>query len=134
MTTLGVQLRTFLAGKTGVGERIHQNKAPQATDKPFIWFSRATTGEEEELNPEVGQQPFSEMFDVECISTDIDEALAIADDVRAQRYYRGEFGTGRVQGVFITDHEDDYIPRGVDADSGLHVASVLLEIVGYTEG
>ena len=67
-------------------------------------------------------------------SRDLDEALELSDAVRAHNKARGAFGDGTIQGLFIRDHADDYIPRGIfDDDQGLHVAALQFEIVGYQE-
>jgi hypothetical protein len=45
-------------------------------------------------------------------------------------YARGAtFGDTTLQGIFVEEQPDEYLPRGVLADSGLHVASKSVEVV-----
>jgi hypothetical protein len=136
--TLGEDIRTWLLADTAiaavVGGRVHQNKAGDRYLGPYIWYGRATTQNEDALDDSAGTKPFSQIFDIESISDDIDEALSIADMLKAKHLARGTFGGGKVQGVFVSDHADDYIPRGSNSDDGLHVAALQLEFMGYTQG
>lgn len=138
MTVIGEDIRTWLLADASisavVGARVHQNKVPQASAAPYVWYGRATTANEDALDDPAGTTPFSQIFDIESISDDIDEALDLADLLKAKHLARGTIGSGTVQGVFVTDHADDYIPRGVDSDDGRHVAALQFEFMGYTEG
>ena len=136
--TLGEDLRTWLRADASIldlaGTRVHQNKAGNKYNGQYIWYGRATTQNEDALNDPAGTDPFSQIFDVEAISDDIDEALNLADLLKAKHLARGTFGAGTVQGVFVSDHADDYIPRGINSEDGLHVAALQFEIMGYTQG
>jgi len=138
MADIGEDIRTWLLADASisavVGTRVHQNKAPQASTTPYIWYGRATTQNEDALADDAGTAPFSQIFDIEAISDDIDEALDIADMLKAKHLSRGLIGGGRVQGVFVTDHADDYIPRGDNSDDGRHVAALQFEFMGYAQG
>jgi len=137
MSDLGKDLRTYLLAdsdiETAVGDdRIHQNKAPEGYAGLYIWYSRGGTDDEDELADAEGSAPFREFFDVELIGRDLDAVLALADEVRSHHKARGSFGSGTVQALFVRDHADDYLPRGIfDDDQGLHVAALQFEIVGY---
>ena len=143
MTAIGEDIRTWLltdssitamVGSTAAAARIHQNKAPQNESTPYIWYGRATTNNEDAIDDPAGTLPFSQIFDIEAISDDIDEALDLADLLKAKHLARGTLGTGSVQGVFVTDHADDYIPRGDNSDDGRHVAALQFEFMGYAQG
>ena len=133
--SLGEDLRTWLLADASitalVGTRCHQNKVPQNSTSPYIWYGRATTENEDAIDDIAGTIPFVQMFDVECISDDIDEALNLADLLKAKHLTRGTIGSGTVQGVFVSDHADDYIPRGDNSDDGRHVAALQFQIMGY---
>lgn len=135
MASIGEDLRTFLLADAGisaaVGTRIHQDIAPQGYDGQYIWFGRGGTENEDMLDSVAGEKSFREFFDIETISRDINESLSLAALVKGKHNSRATFGSGTIQGLFVTDHADDYIPRGIGQDSGLFVAALQLEIVGY---
>jgi len=140
MSSLGIDLRSYLLDDSDISdavgaERMHQNKTPESYDGLYIWYSRGGTDDEDELDDEEGTAPFREFFDVEVIGRDLDAVLDAADELRSHSKARGTFGDGTVQALFVRDHADDYLPRGIfDDDEGFHVAALQLEIVGYEEG
>jgi hypothetical protein len=136
VSDIAEQLRAWLLTdnslKALVGAQgVCQNVAPEDAHDPFVWFGRARTEHEDVIDQAAGVAPFRETFDVEAIGLDVDAVEDVAEVLRTKHCYRGTFGTGTVQGVFIRDHRDDYIPRGVLADDGSHVAALEFEIVGY---
>ena len=139
MSTIGTDIRTWLIADAAitavVGARVFENKINQGNDDNVcIWFARATTSGEDALDDDSGTKPFRQIFDLEVISKDIADTNTVADLITAKRLHRGTFGVGKVQGVFIDDHSDDYIPRGVNSDDGWHIAAFQLDIAGYTQG
>jgi len=139
MSQLGIDLRVYLLADSdiseAVSERCHQNKVPEGYDGLYIWFARGGTDDEDGLGDAEGEAAFREFFDLEVIGRDLGDVLDVADEIRSHNKARGSFGNGDVQALFIRDHTDDYIPRGIfDDDEGLHVAAVQLEIVGYQGG
>lgn len=116
-----------------IDTRCHENRAPEEYDGPYVFFARSTTQDEPALDDAVGTTPFREIYDVECISIDLGEAESIAAVVRSGNLFRGTFGIGRVQGVFVRDHKQDYLPRGIASDDALNSATCEVELVGYTE-
>jgi hypothetical protein len=136
MSDIAEQLRTWLLTdnslKALVGaEGVHQNVLPEDVHDPAVWFSRARVEHEDVIDQAAGAGPFRETFDVEVIGLDVDQVEDAAEILRLKHCYRGTFGTGTVQGIFVRDHKDDYIPRGVLADDGSNVAALEFEIVGY---
>ena len=124
------------------GERVGQNNIRQewATEGAYIVFFRRGTEGEHAIDDAPGNEPFRQYFDVEIYGTDIAEVDQLAETLKSGRaefsgynLYRGNFGQGKVQGVFVTDHNDDYQPRLSMSDEGLHAAFLDLQIAGYTE-
>jgi hypothetical protein len=137
MATIAENLRTWLLSdnslKALVGnDGVHQGILPEKPHDPVVWFGRARTQTEDTLDQAAGERPFREAFDVEAIGLDIDQVEDVAEILRTKHLYRGSLGSGMVQGVFVSDHADDYIPRGILADDGSHVAAMQFELVGFT--
>ena len=138
MSKLGIDIRSFLLADSDIsddvgGERIHQNVAPEEYDGAYIWYARAGTGdaEEESFDDDTGTAEFREYWDLEAITSTLTATLALIELVKNHHRHRGGFGGGTVQAIWVREHADDYIPRGVFSDEGHHVAAVQLEIVGY---
>lgn len=143
MTTID-DLRAFILDDAtvaaAIGERAHQNHQPTADAfapgeldgdgdaLPYVVYFRR--GRELELSTDAaaGEDPHVEFFDVEIYGDDLGEVEAIADAIKALGPYRGAFGAGAVNGFFVEDHSDDYIPRGNLADAGLHLAALNVEV------
>jgi len=147
MSQLGIDLRGYLltdatlSGYVG-GARIHQNRVPEEYDGLYIWFGRSGTEDEDALDDAQGAQPFREFFDLEIIAyategdggQALDNVEACADRLRTHHKRRGSLNNGSVQLLRIFDHQDDYIPRGVFGDDGLHYAAFQIEVTGYVAG
>jgi len=137
--SLGENLRSFLIGNANILAElptaaslgvVEQNKNEWDTEAPStrIWFARRS--EEKELTVSGGDLLTTTNFDLECISTDIDSAIDLADVVKAELHgYQGTFGSGYVGAVFVTDHTDDYEPYNLSEDEGCHVAALDIEIL-----
>ncbi len=133
MATIGENLYTFLAASTGVAAAttadmtaelaIEQNKVSDDPPSPRIWFQRASENEELDLSGTGGI--IQSEWDIEVSSTNVDESLAIGDAIkRALNGHRGAFGTQTSLGAEAADHDDDYLPKGLSSDEGLHVAAL----------
>jgi len=108
-------------------QSMQQAGNPESPAHPRIWYGRTGASEEVDLAGDGGLT--EEHFDLEVISDDLDEAQHIASVVkRFLNGKRGTFGTQTVQGVFVNDHNDDYIPRGISDESGLNVAAISITI------
>jgi hypothetical protein len=104
-----------------------QGWEPQEDTLPRMHFARSSFSEEVDLNAEGGLT--EQQFDLEVISDDLDEAQDIAHATRKfLNGKRGTFGTQTVQGVFVEDHNDDYIPKGVASEEAYHVAALAVTI------
>jgi len=136
MASIGENLRSFITSSTGVlavfsgaaaPNAVLQNKLPYGPPLPRIWFGRASQEEEVDLSGTGGLVESS--WNIEAISDDVDEALEIADAVKADlNGHRGTFGSGTVKGCFVEDHDDDYQPKGVGSEDGFYVAAISARI------
>lgn len=134
MTDIATRLRTFCladtAIATAIGSRMCQSVVPEQIDVPYVWFGRAGTEDLDLLDSAPGEAPFITSFNVEAISDALDESQSIADLLKARlNKYRGTFADSTVKGIFVTDHNDDYYPRGLGADEGRHVAALRVEVI-----
>jgi len=113
------------------GNLVSQNMVPQGEKESCVWYGRATTESEDALDDN-GAGPFVQIFDVECISDDVIKSTDMATAlINKHPIPRTTLGGTSTQAIFITDHSDDYIWRGVHSDDGRHVAAVQVEVVGY---
>ena len=137
--TISTDLRSFLLADSDivaiVGDNVSQNKIPQGTDQlPAIWFRRSTSTDELTLEANVGNSvQFTEEYDIEAVSDDVEVMENLVALLKAFQSYRGVFGVARVQGIFVDDSSDSYRPTNVSDDEGRHVGSLSFEIVGYEE-
>jgi len=127
---------TELSDRVG-GNRVAENNAQAAWLReggPYVVYLRRSTDGEHTLDSAPGEEPFRQYFDVECYGTDVAKVDELAEAIkRTMNLYRGNFGQGSVQGVFINDHTDDYQSRVNIADAGLHGAFLDMQIAGYSE-
>jgi hypothetical protein len=70
-------------------------------------------------------------FDLECISTGMDEALDLGKTVKD--YLHGSRGTltgttAVVQGIFVENKDDDYLPRNEGSDDGRTVVALDISV------
>lgn len=131
MTTIGQDLRTFITASTSINDvisgRMHQNKIDQSSTQDRIWYMR--TNEDEALTLDGTGGLKNTDFDVECISDDAGTAITLAEKVKERTHgYNGTVGNQSAQGIFVTDKDDDYIPRTNESDDGNHVAALTVSI------
>ena len=122
MATIGEELIIELISASDVfaltSDRIHQNHIPQQSSYPSIWFSRRS--ELKSTTFDGDDDPVKTRFDIECLAETQGDAidLSIAVD-GALHGKRGTFGNGSVQGVFVENKSDDYIPQNDASDDGI---------------
>jgi hypothetical protein len=124
-------LRTYLLAattiQTVVGDRIHHNHVPESSDLPYVWYRRSSEINEVDMDGPGGL--FNTEFDIECYAADDAEAQELGDSVRARlNGVRGTVGASTVQGIFVTDKDDDYIPRGDASDDGLNQVALTANV------
>ena len=135
--SIGKSFRAWLlsvpAITAAVGNRIHENAAPETYAGPYIWFARATTDDDEALTDAAGTRPFRELFDVEIHAKELEDVETIAELLRDRHCHRGTMGSGTAQAVFVRDHKGDYEQRGIASDEQLHGGAFEFVITGYSE-
>jgi len=134
--SVGEDLKRYLEAdasiKAVVDTRIAQGHLPDGEDLPYIWYMRRGTDQSRTVDG-TGDQTFTHLIDMECVSEDIDQALDLAELVRARLdMTRGSFGNGSVKGIFVQDQSDDYIPRNLPSDEGVYIPSLEVSVMGYS--
>jgi len=140
MASIGEDLRTHIVNSTACQALftsiaadgcVEQNTIRQQAPSPRIWYQRGSSEEPVDCAGVGGL--VESTWDIECHSDDLDQALDLADAVKRRlNGHFGSFGTGRVMGVFVEDHDDDYIPAGVGSEEGLYVAAISARIIFAT--
>jgi len=138
MGSVDESLVSYLLGRSGitslVDARVSQATVPEGESLPYIWINRGASETLDDLSANPSDTTaFYESFDVECVSGDLAKAQLLAAEVKSLHKNRGEFGAGAVQALIVSDHSDHYRPKNIGDDDGRHVASVEIEIIGYTE-
>lgn len=141
MSTLAEDLRAELIADseiaTAVVTRVHYQHVPESVVGSYVWFSRSGSSDDDDrtLGDASGQKyHFRELWDMEGISSDLASAQALAGMLKKFDSHQSSLGDGSVQGIFVRDHTEDYIPRGVLNDDGFFVGAVQFEIIGYVPG
>jgi len=134
--SIGEDLRTFIIEDAGVLALlanaadwgiVEQNNISEDAPQPRIWFTRS--GDETELDQDGTSGLVHSRFDLEVMALDIDVALDLTAVIKTALHgYRGTFGSGFALGIFVEDHDDDYLYRGLDADEGLNVSALRILI------
>ena len=138
MSNFGQDFRAFLLAQSGiaavVGSHVHVGSVPQEIEPPYIYLQRARATHERTLGQGQGETPFEEQWDVEVIVDDPTKLETLAAAIRGVDCARGTFGAGRMQGLFLDDQADDYIPKGVFSDAGLDTVAWSATVYGYAAG
>jgi hypothetical protein len=135
---LSEDFRAYLLAETPIaqafGTNVHVNSVPEEITPPYIWLRRSGANHERTLGQGKGEQAFEERWDLEVISDDPSEIEGLAKLIRDLDSDKGTFGTGTIQGLFVEDYSDEYIPKGVFSDEGLDVCAFQIVIFGYVPG
>lgn len=136
MADIGENLRSVIVASTGVLAEMPGVAAPGAClhnvvlenpPTPRIWYSCSNSDEELDIGGSGGL--VESEFDIEVVSDDLDEAQDIAAAVkRLLNGKRGTFGTQTVQGVFVSDQTDEYVPRSLADETGYTVVGLRARI------
>jgi len=121
-------LDTLLNSGSGPQWSIQEGKIDFTKTAPWVWFRRSSTIQERLLDG-TPLDNFTSQFDVEIVSTDIDEVQATTDFIKAglQSIVYLVMGETKVFSVSVEDHQDDYVSRTVlDTDEGLHIAALFI--------
>uniref|UniRef100_A0A6M3L9Y2 DUF3168 domain-containing protein n=1 Tax=viral metagenome TaxID=1070528 RepID=A0A6M3L9Y2_9ZZZZ len=135
MSSIGEDIKAYLlADITGVNAivsgRVHQNHVPIIASMPHIWYGRSADEEVTCMDGGTGLHRCN--FDVECIASSADAAIDLADAVKS-RLHTSSSTTGGVNilVMFVNDHDDNYVPKGLGSDDGSHVSALDVRIL-YT--
>jgi hypothetical protein len=123
-------LRTYVLADgtvSGITTSYFQNTVPEAADVPFIWCRRQRIERDETIGE--ARRTLAIWYDIECVSSDLDEAISLADAVRDRlEGTSGTMGSGTYAWVTVEDQFDDYVPRNEAADESLHVISLIVQV------
>lgn len=114
-----------------VGDRVHHVHVPQKYAGTYVWFARGGRELADTLEMAAGTEPLGVVWDVEAISRSPDEVANLVELLEGVHGHRGAFGDGTVQGVFVDQQADGYVPQGLGIDLGLEVAAFSMTIYGY---
>ena len=138
-----VSFRSFLIQRLGI-QHVFHGQVPEGFDvessTPFVFFARRGVQQnitfdeqEQQESAEFNIEPDEQFFDVELYGSMADVERH-ANACWAMQCYRGDFGDGEVQGVFIANQSDDYVPiLDVTDAANLQFAFLSFEIRSYWE-
>jgi hypothetical protein len=134
--SLAKSLRSFLIAIPGHSfGQIAQQKIPQHFDPKlgYICYARRNTTPLRtlDLNQGTNEQQF---FDVEIYHQNPDSVEVMAELLQTYDCYRGEFGEGTIQALFVDGQTDDYVPLVEMTDTENMMSAFLsFEIRSYRE-
>ena len=109
---------------------------PEGTGETYVWLNRSGETVTDELSNVYDIDGIS--VDVEIVSEDIDTCRLLTRAVKfwLRRYplhsqsFQDDFGNTRTIHAFrVEDHDDNYIPKGLQDDSELHVGALSVEVM-----
>ncbi len=115
------------------GTVIEESTISEDKAQTRVWFRRAD--EETELHLDGTEGLTTTEFDVEVHSTDIDEAQELAAAIKAPvardglHGFQGTMGDMEVAGVFVSNQDDSYQPKGLNADDGFFVPALKVKVM-----
>lgn len=135
MAAVSEDLRTFTIADAAVAaliaDRMHELHVPQSELKPHVYYARVSTEDERAMDSAVGEEPFRNLFAIDCWARTPEDADTLAGAIRDRlNNYRGTMGSRTVQGVFVSSQSDDYMPKSEGSDKGLYLAALAAEVVG----
>jgi hypothetical protein len=134
--SLATSLRTFLRDMEGHDfVQVYQEKVPQGANSNigYVWFNRRSTTKALTMERTIGG-PDGEFFDIEVYHPDINKVEQFSNVLHDMTCYRGAFGDGTIQGLFVTDQTDDYVPQVSMTDTEkLSTAFLSIEVRSYRE-
>lgn len=125
----------LVADTTGVysytSNRVCQNHVPEIYGREnYIWLGRSSETAVMAMDGPTGLRDAS--VDLECVSTTLSTAESMAEAVRTRLDgARTSTGTDTIAWIEVEDHSDDYLPKGIGEDDGLHVAALSVSVLYY---
>ena len=124
-------LITYITGTTAVtslvgsstAPRVHYSKIPQASELSHVWLRTSSDTEDRTLDAAGG---LHEAFvDIECVASTESAAQSLADAVKDRLDGTSHTAIGNItaQGIFLSDKDDQYIPKSIDEDVGRSVVA-----------
>lgn len=124
--SLDVDLQSELATLSGVATQ--ENKTDEDHSQPNVVWIRNDAQQDVWLNGTAGLNESN--YTVTVYGLDIDATASIADTMKASlNGFSGIMGSTQVLGCFVSQAADDYIPKELDADEGLHQFSFNIQIL-----
>lgn len=107
---------------------VEEAKVSEFQGQTRVWFQRSGEKTERHLDGSAGLTTTE--FDVEVHSTDISTSQDLADALKAglDAYY-GTMGAQAVDGIFVEDHDDNYVPKGLMGDAGFFVPALKVTVM-----
>jgi len=109
---------------------------PQGTGETYVWINRSGETVTDELSNVYDIDGIT--IDVEVVSDDIDECRLLTRELKfwLRKYtlhsqsFQDDFGNTRTIHAFrVDDHDDNYIPKGLQDDSELYVGALSVEVM-----
>lgn len=133
-TDYGEDVRSWMLSigivSSAVGTRCHENHVPDGKDTPYIWYRHGSIQPDDCLDDTAGNEPLSVSYDIEICGDDLGDCVDIAKAIRNATPMRGTFGNATVKGVFVENHDEDYVYQNQFADEVRHIQSLQLTIFG----
>jgi len=100
----------------------------------YVWFQQTGIRSEGCLGDERETEPFGVNFTLEVISRNIAKMDAMADQAhQLLADYSGELVGGDAESevtvVFVTDADEEYIPRGANTNDGFNIRAFEVEVI-----
>lgn len=134
MATLGQDFRAFIVGSTSIAAAstawtitkpgvVELDKIGEQPPRPRVWMQRRRENEELDLSGNGGL--VESTWDLEIISTDHSDRYSITNAIKRRlNGHEGTMGTRTVQGIFVEDHDDDYLPRGLAGEDAFYLSAL----------
>lgn len=127
--SLGEDFRTLMLSlASSADERIHQNHMPERSTYPAIFYIRNSRNRELTLDKQAGLT--QTVWNVECLSTNMDEAIELSDVIADLNGYIGSQNETTFKAVFVDDVDDDYTYQNDASDEG--ISMVALTVTTWT--
>jgi hypothetical protein len=127
---IDTSLVSWLLANTS-GYQVQVSKLDWDRTPPWIWLRRSGTTQETTLSGQLFGN-FTSFYDLEMVSTDIDQLETDCDNLKTALQSitpSSTVGTTYVQALFVEDHSDDYIPKSVlNTDAGFFLCALQLQI------
>ena len=133
-------LRSYIVASTSIADQlgttvaVHYNHVPQQQSLPYLWFRTNENNVDRTMDGVGGIR--NALIDVEVVAATASECQDLSDAVHelldgAKRLFMPtSTGTAKhfVQGAFMRDKDDNYLPRNIGDDEGRHISAYDLDV------